>query len=198
MYAVVRCGVRLKIIFAEAGHLHQVTEQPRLERLIAVDGDGQPDVAPGPAVAVMAALHAQLKTSHDAQESWRTLCRRPTSYRNLHHAVAPGHLRGRYINGQTPLDRLLQVTEQLLESLALGSTTRYGRDFRPVAALFRLVNYNFELHATIIRSSQLMRRASNARHHPPPRHFANDEIIRVGGQVHAVVRLRSWTPHCRR
>jgi hypothetical protein len=37
----------------------------------------------------------------------------------------------------------------------------------------------------------------NARHHPPPSHFANDENQRVGGRVHAVVRRgdigkRTW------
>jgi hypothetical protein len=40
VHAIVRCDVRLEVIFAETSHLHKVTEQPRLERLIAVDGDG--------------------------------------------------------------------------------------------------------------------------------------------------------------
>jgi hypothetical protein len=49
VHAVVGCGVRLKIIFAEPRHLHEVLEQSCFERLVAVDGDGQPDIAPGPA-----------------------------------------------------------------------------------------------------------------------------------------------------
>jgi hypothetical protein len=51
--------LELKVSFTQAGHLHQVTEQPRLECLITVDGNGQPDIAPGPAINVVAPLHAQ-------------------------------------------------------------------------------------------------------------------------------------------
>ena len=32
----------------------------------------------------------------------------------------------------------------------------------------------------------------NARHHPPPRIFAFDDIIRVGGRVHAGVRRNCY------
>src|SRR5215213_1928282 len=59
VHAVVRCGVSLKVIFGKAGHLHQVAEQPCLQRLIPVDWDGQPDITPGSAVDMMAALDAQ-------------------------------------------------------------------------------------------------------------------------------------------
>ena len=36
---------------------------------------------------------------------------------------------------------------------------------------------------------QVREKPPNARHHPPPRDIAKDEIIRVGGRVHAVVGL---------
>ncbi len=59
----IRCGVKLKIIFRDAGQFHQVPEQTRFERLIAVNRNRQPNVAPSfPSsflMDVMAALHAQ-------------------------------------------------------------------------------------------------------------------------------------------
>src|SRR5687767_4151387 len=101
-------------------------------------------------------------TSHDAQGLWPTPCRRPTSYRDLQHAVIPGDLCGRYINGQAAFDGLIEVAEQLFKSLTLSGATWYSRDFRPKAAFLSFMNDDLYLHTAIIRSVVVRRRASNA------------------------------------
>ncbi len=53
----------------------------------------------------------------------------------------------------TPFDGLIQISKQFLKSLALGGAAGYGGNFRPIAAFFCFVNYDFQLHGLIILSA---------------------------------------------
>jgi hypothetical protein len=59
---------------------------------------------------------------------------------------------GRFdIYGKTTLDGFVQILEEFLEVLALGSASRDGRNFSPEAALFSFVHDDFEPHGFSFR-----------------------------------------------
>jgi hypothetical protein len=51
--------MRLQISFSDAGQFHEVAKHARFELAIAVNGNGQSNVAPGFPIDMMADLYAQ-------------------------------------------------------------------------------------------------------------------------------------------
>ena len=60
---------------------------------------------------------------------------------------------------QTPLNGFMKVGEQFLNGFALRCTSWYRRNLRPIATLFGLMHYHFDLH----RYSDLNYRDDTAR-----------------------------------
>jgi hypothetical protein len=82
--------------------------------------------------------------SRAARRPERDPCPTSSSYGDFKDLVAGGRLRWIHINGQTGLDRFADVGEQLVHGLSLGRTALNCRNLRPVAALFCLMNHDFD------------------------------------------------------
>src|ERR1700733_13804982 len=61
------------------------------------------------------------------------------------------------VDRQTTLDRLVQVTHQLVHSLALGGAARNSGYLGPKAAFLRLMHHDLDLHADMLLSAKYAR-----------------------------------------
>lgn len=85
---------------------------------------------------------------------WQTLCRKWISYGDFQHTVIIRDLCGLNIYRQAALNSLLEILKQLLKSFTLGSASRYGRNFSPIAAFFCFVNNDFNFHSSEYKSNR--------------------------------------------
>jgi hypothetical protein len=52
----------------------------------------------------------------------------------------------RALGREAPLDGFVKIVQEILKRLSLRGAAGNGRDFRPIPALLRLMDYDFDLH----------------------------------------------------
>src|SRR4051812_42911941 len=109
--------------------------------------DRQPHDAARLSVDVVTSADAKQLPAVSLDQSGELPGRRLISYGDFNDPVAAAFLRLRDIDRKAALDGLLNVGQKLIHRLALAGAAGNGRDFRPEAALFRLVHNHLDLHA---------------------------------------------------
>ncbi len=84
--------------------------------------------------------------SPDFPISGKTLSQSQISNRYLHHFILRRDFEIFEIDGQTSLNRFVNIFEEFVKCLALGRTAFKGWHFCPVPAFFCFVNNDFEFH----------------------------------------------------
>ena len=102
----------------------------------------------GLAIDVMPAVTRRSDQPRRSSRRAKELVRRAASQGEFERALPPNQS----INvGLKPApNSLSQISQQLVHRVTLRCATGQGRDFAPEPAFFRLVNYDLDVHATIL------------------------------------------------